>query len=71
MVPQVVKLVQDKTFSPRPIKRELRSILNLFEKRNFDGVNSTEGSNSTANLVCKLKIACALGKIKFAFNYRT
>ena len=47
---QVVKLVQDKTFSHRPIKRELRSILNLFEKRNF------EGFNSTSDLGCKSKI---------------
>ena len=36
-----MKLVQDKAFSPRPIKRELRSILNLLEKKNLEGFNYT------------------------------
>lgn len=31
----MIRLVQEKTFSPRPIKRELRSILHLFEQKNF------------------------------------
>ena len=32
---QVISLVQAETFSPRVIRRELRSILHLFEEKNF------------------------------------
>ena len=32
---QVVELVQSNTFNPRPIRRELKSILHLFTDKNF------------------------------------
>ncbi len=41
---QVISLVQESAFSPRPIRRELRSILHLFEdERNFADVDLEEG----------------------------
>jgi hypothetical protein len=35
---QVISLVQGSTFSPRAIRRELRSILHLFQDKNFEDV---------------------------------
>ncbi len=49
---QVISLVQGSSFSPRVIRRELRSILHLFTEKNFGNVTLDNGDavNTTAIL---------------------
>ncbi|CAB4058247.1 unnamed protein product [Lepeophtheirus salmonis] len=50
---QVISLVQGNSFSPRVIKRELRSILHLFEDQNFTNLTDKNGNCMNISNVLK------------------
>ena len=52
---QVISLVQSESFSPRVIKRELRSITNLLQEKNF--ANLTMDNGDALNLTA-IKSVC-------------
>ena len=48
---QVISLVQENAFSPRPIRRELRSILHLLDDRNFKDVKLEDNGTVDAKAI--------------------
>ena len=57
---QVISLVQSESFSPRVIKRELRSITNLFQAKNFGNVTLENGDRLNLTAVKYVNIFALL-----------